>query len=102
MIALRTIQEEIELNPSGRDVECMATLMNSVASSLKELKDVENDKIKIAQKQQEIDLKKLKGDDKAKLTQNNLFIGSVRDLSKALKNIEIDSEDNFIDVEKEE
>ena len=99
MVALRTIQDEIELNPSGRDVECMATLMNSIASSLKELKDVDNDKVKIGQKQQEIDLKKLRSTENGgRLTQNNVFIGSVNDLRKAIKNIDVDA----IDVEKED
>lgn len=90
MIALRTIQEEIELNPTGRDVECMATMMNAITSSLKELKETENDKIKIGQKQQEIDIKKLKSSsENRKLTQNNVFVGSVNELRKAIKDIDV-------------
>lgn len=104
MIALRTIQEEIELNPNGRDVECMATMMNAIASSLKELKEVENDKKKMEMEQQKIDLKKLVTEKKPGIgmQQNNVFVGSTNDLLKAIKHVTSDNAIEVNTVEEEE
>jgi hypothetical protein len=103
MIALRTIQEEIELNPNGRDVECMATMMNAISSSLKELKEVDNDKKKIDMEQQKIDLKKLVTEKKPGIgmQQNNVFVGSTNDLLKAIKHVTNDNNE-IIDVDNED
>lgn len=105
MIALRVIQEEIELNPNGRDVECMATMMNAVSSSLKELGSVENDKKKLDLEQQKVDLKRLISEKKPGIgmQQNNVFVGSTNDLLKAIRKVADNSQDiNTIDVEKED
>jgi hypothetical protein len=89
LTALRTMQDEMNLDPSGRAVECMSAMTNAVTTAVKQLGDVENDKTKLGLEKRKVDIKEKSAT--ANLPNSNgggniLVIGSMTDALKAIRN----------------
>ena len=84
--AMHVMQDEIEVNGKGRDVECLAGLMNSTRDALKELQDVELDEQKMDLEKEKVEMRKNAGGNTAgRVTQNNLFVGTQEDMIKMVR-----------------
>lgn len=88
LTALRTMQDEMTLDPSGRAVECMSAMANSVTAAVKQLGEVENDKTKLELEKRKVDIKEKSAT--ASLPNGNgggniLVIGSMTDALKAIR-----------------
>lgn len=98
----RVLEDEIEVNGKGRDVECLAGIMTATRDTLKKLQDVELDEQKMEIEQKKLAIRQ-SNSGQPRLTQNNMFVGSHSDMLKALKELTpLEEEPETIDVEKEE
>jgi len=89
LTALRTMQDEMNQDPSGRAVECMSAMANAVTAAVKQLGDVENDKIKLGLEKRKVDIKEKSATanlPNANGSGNILVIGSMTDALKAIRN----------------
>lgn len=87
----RVLEDEIEVNAKGRDVECLAGIMNATRDALKKLQDVDLDEQKMEIEQKKLAIRQ-SNSGQARLTQNNMFVGSHSDMLKALKDMQNVSE----------
>ncbi len=88
LTALRTMQDEMTLDPSGRSVECMSAMANAVTAAVKQLGEVENDKTKLELEKRKVDIKEKSAT--ANLPNSNgagsiVVIGSMTDALKAIR-----------------
>lgn len=100
----RVLEDEIEVNATGRDVECLASIMTATRDALKRLQDVELDEQKMEIEHKKLALKQ-SSSGPSKLTQNNMFVGSHSDMLKAMKELrhfKEEQESKIIEVEEEE
>jgi hypothetical protein len=89
LTALRTMQDEMNLDPTGRSVECMSAMVNATTAATKQLGEIENDKKKIELEKRKVDIKEKSST--ANLPNSNgsgniLVIGSMTDALKAIRN----------------
>jgi hypothetical protein len=89
LTALRTMQDEMNQDPSGRAVECMSAMTNAVTAAVKQLGDIENDKTKLGLEKRKVDIREKSAT--ANLPNANgggnvLVIGSMTDALKAIRN----------------
>jgi len=99
----RVLEDEIEVNAKGRDVECLAGIMNATRDALKKLQDVDLDDKKMTIEEKKLAIRQ-SSNGKPNLTQNNMFVGSHNDMLKAMRDIkklDESNENNIIDVESE-
>jgi len=96
---LEVLNAELQYDPTGRSVECMAAMTNSVVNSLNGIKDLENDKIKLGFEKEKIEIKKasavapgLNGPNG-----NILVVGKMQDVLKAIQDQKFS---NMKEVEK--
>lgn len=99
LTALRTMQDEMNQDPTGRAVECMSAMVNATTAATKQLGEIENDKKKIELEKRKVDIKEKSAT--ANLPNANgggniLVIGSMTDALKAIRN---QGFDNAIEVE---
>lgn len=95
VVAAESLSMELEAHPDGRGTECLATVLNAVTTSAKELNNVNTDKEKIKISRETLDMKKLSNPNNQKITQNNNFFGNpsdILDLMKkgAIKTVDVD------------
>ena len=83
--SMRVLQDELEYDPSGRAVECMAAMTNAVTSTLKNLQNLEIDKEKLSLDQQKVDIKRNSAIGHNGTTNNILMVGSVTDVLQSMK-----------------
>ena len=88
LTALRTMQDEMNQDPSGRAVECMSAMTNAVTAAVKQLGDVEHDKTKLEIEKRKVDIKEKSAT--ANLPNANgsgsiVVIGSMTDALKAIR-----------------
>ena len=94
----RILEDEIEVNGKGRDVECLASIMNSTKDTLKKLQDIKHDAAKLELEKEKLAIRKSSsGQPQGQLTQNNLFVGSHGDMLKALSDMKKMSEEQDVD-----
>jgi hypothetical protein len=89
LTALRTMQDEMNQDPSGRAVECMSAMTNAVTAAVKQLGDVENDKTKLGLEKRKVDIREKSATanlPNANGSGNILVIGSMTDALKAIRN----------------
>lgn len=96
--SMRILQDEIEVDPSGRAVECMAAMSNAVGKALKDLQNVELDKKKMELEEEKVNVKKNTALPAGKTVNNVLVTGSVTDLLRAMKDGSFENQDD-VDVE---
>ena len=98
----RVLEDEIEVNGKGRDVECLAGIMSATRDTLKKLQDIELDEQKMEIEKKKLELRTISNNGQPKLTQNNMFIGSHADMLKALKDFKpLEESAEEIEVEGE-
>jgi hypothetical protein len=93
--SMRILQDEVEIDPNGRAVECMAAMSNSVTAALKQLQSVELDKEKMKIEKEKVNIKKTASLPAGKTINNVLVTGSVSDLIKAMKDKSFDNQDEL-------
>lgn len=95
---LQTTKAEMEIDPSPRYVEVIATLNGSVSSAMDSLRDIDN-----TDREFELEDKKLTIKDKRPPNVTNIaFTGDFKEVLKNLKNLDAPTEIKTIDVKKEE
>ena len=97
--SMRVLQDEVEIDPNGRAVECMAAMSNSVTTALKQLQAVELDKEKIKIEKEKVNIKKSLNAPAGRTINNVLVTGSVTDLLKAMKDGGFENQDD-LDIEQ--
>jgi hypothetical protein len=102
--SLRVLQNEVEDDPSGRAVECMAAMSNSVATALKNLQGVEVDKQKIAIEKEKVEVKRLGNKATANIgtVNNNYITTNVSDILDQMKEAELVEPENIETTETED
>ena len=101
--SMRVLQDELEYDPSGRAVECMAAMTNAVSSTLKNLQNVEIDKEKLKIDQEKVAIKKHSALGHNGTTNNILITGSVTDVLQTMKDGGFINEEEIKEVaDKEE
>lgn len=83
--SMRILQEEVEVDPTGRAVECMAAMSNAVSKSLKDLQSVDIDKEKLDIDKEKLNIRRQAALPKGQTTNNILVTGSVTDLLQTIK-----------------
>lgn len=76
LMILQNMEAEIADNPRGRDVECVATLMNSINAVIDSINKMDFFKEEIALKQENLNIKKMNSSSNTgtNLTQNNIYL----------------------------
>ena len=97
--SMRVLQDEVEIDPNGRAVECMAAMSNSVTTALKQLQSVELDKEKIEIEKEKVNIKKSATLPLGKTVNNVLVTGSVTELLKAMKDQSFQNQEE-VDIEE--
>lgn len=96
--SMRVLQDEVEVDPSGRAVECMASMANATNAALKNLQNVELDKKKIEIDQEKVNIKKNAALPSGNTYNNVLIAGSPRDVLQTIKDQCFNNQDD-VDIE---
>jgi hypothetical protein len=97
--SMRVLQDEVEVDPSGRAVECMAAMANATNSALKNLQNVDLDKEKVELDREKVNIKKNQALPNGSTVNNVLVTGSMRDVLQAMKDGSFSNQDE-VDIEK--
>ena len=97
--SMRVLQDEVEIDPSGRAVECMASMANATNSALKNLQNVELDKKKVEIDQQKVEIKRKAALPNGTYNNNILVTGSMNDVLQAMKDGGFSNQDD-VEIEK--
>ena len=95
--SMRVLQDEVEVDPSGRAVECMAAMSNATNTALKNLQNVAIDDRKIDLEEEKVSIRKSSALGNG--TVNNVLIsGSVTDILQAMNDGSFSNQDE-VDIE---
>ncbi len=97
--SMRILQDEVEIDPSGRAVECMASMANATSSALKNLQNVDLDKKKLEIEQEKINIKKHAALPHGNTINNVLITGTMNDVLQAMKDGGFTNQDE-VDIER--
>jgi hypothetical protein len=99
--SMRVLQDELEVDPSGRAVECMAAMSNATANALKGIQNVEVDKEKLAIEKEKVSIKKQTALPAGQQTNNILITGSVTDVLQTIRDQQFKNQEEIDDEVKE-
>lgn len=98
LMMMGALQKEIESAPTGRDVECISSLMNSINSTIDNINKIDFNKQKMELEKEKLTVKKLSNNkDGDTITQNNIYF-STTDLIDMIKKEKIKTID--VSIEK--
>lgn len=99
--SMRVLQDELEVDPSGRAVECMAAMSNATAAALKGIQNVDVDKEKLALEKEKVNIKKNAALPAGHQTNNILITGSVTDVLQTIRDQQFQNQEEIDDEVKE-
>jgi hypothetical protein len=100
--SMRVLQGEIEEDPSGRAVECMAAITNAVTNAVKQIQNRDIDERKIRVEEEKLTIKKNIALPGGTGTTNVLMIGSMKEVLGAMRDGEFENEDEIQEYLEEE
>lgn len=104
MSMLKVQEEEMQLDPSARNAETAASLINAISSSLKELQEVSLKRKKLELDEQKVNIRKVNANPNGGGVTNIIGAGTFADIVKQLKNEGADigkTGEDAIDVDAE-
>lgn len=99
--SMRVLQDELEVDPSGRAVECMAAMSNATAAALKGIQNVDIDKEKLNLEREKVNIKKQSALPSGQQTNNILITGSVTDVLQTIRDQQFENQEEIDEEVKE-